>query len=85
MSNISQSSVIQNAWKKGQKISIHAWVYHITSGKISDLEVYEGDWDEQVPVPVAEVSKKRTHKTVLSGISNFASGKGMGRVEKSEN
>lgn len=37
--NIGHSTIIQSAWKRGQKITIHGWVYGIEDGKIHDLQV----------------------------------------------
>lgn len=37
--NVASSSVVQNAWKRGQSLSIHGWVYGIKDGIIHDLEV----------------------------------------------
>ena len=47
VSNISQSSVVQTAWRKGVPLSIHGWVYHVDSGRITDLEVQEGIWEDE--------------------------------------
>lgn len=37
--NVASSSVVQNAWKRGQPLSIHGWVYGVKDGIIHDLEV----------------------------------------------
>lgn len=42
VSNVAGSSVIQNAWRKGKKVTVHGWVYDIATGKIEDLKVSEG-------------------------------------------
>lgn len=30
--NLVHSTIIQNAWKRGQKLSIHAWAYDLSDG-----------------------------------------------------
>jgi len=35
--NLSQTSVIQDAWDRGQKVGIHSWVYGLHNGLINDL------------------------------------------------
>ena len=35
--NISHTTIAQNAWARGQPLSIHGWVYEIASGKLKGL------------------------------------------------
>lgn len=37
--NAGQTTVMQDAWLRGQTISIHGWIYHITDGIFQDLRV----------------------------------------------
>lgn len=37
--NLCKTSTIQNAWKQGQELSVHGWVYSLETGIIKDLEV----------------------------------------------
>ena len=37
--DLAKTSIIQNAWKSSQEISVHGWVYGVGSGIIKDLEV----------------------------------------------
>lgn len=30
--NLVHSTIVQNAWKRGQKLSVHAWAYDLTDG-----------------------------------------------------
>ncbi|MGO3346298.1 MAG: carbonate dehydratase [Marinomonas sp.] len=39
VSHVSQSSIVQNAWKNGQELHIHGWCYSINNGHITDLKV----------------------------------------------
>src|SRR5438105_5802047 len=35
--HVSQSSVVQEAWSRGQKLAVHAWVYGLRDGLLRDL------------------------------------------------
>lgn len=35
--NISYTTIVQNAWSRGQPLSIHGWVYELASGKLKAL------------------------------------------------
>ena len=37
--DLAKTSIVQNAWKINQPVSIHGWVYGVGSGVIKDLEV----------------------------------------------
>ncbi len=37
--DLSKTSIVQAAWKSGQDLSIHGWVYGLNSGFVTDLEV----------------------------------------------
>ena len=39
VNNLCKTSIVQNAWKNGQNLSVHGWVYSLASGKITDLKV----------------------------------------------
>jgi carbonic anhydrase len=35
--NVCQTTIVQNAWERGQDLSIHGWIYGLTDGRIRDL------------------------------------------------
>lgn len=37
--NLGHSTIMQSAWEKGQKVTIHGWVYGIHDGRLRDLNV----------------------------------------------
>jgi carbonic anhydrase len=37
--DLAKTSIVQAAWKKGQELSIHGWVYGLNSGYVTDLNV----------------------------------------------
>jgi len=36
--NVCKTSIVQNAWAKGQKVSVHGWVYSLNNGRLKDLK-----------------------------------------------
>ena len=36
--NVCRTSILQDAWRRGQEISVHGWVYSLQNGHITDLE-----------------------------------------------
>lgn len=37
--NLAKTSIVQNAWAKGQDLHVHGWVYGVSSGLVKDLGV----------------------------------------------
>ncbi|MCX6995483.1 MAG: carbonate dehydratase [Chlamydiae bacterium] len=35
--NICHTTIVQSAWKRGQPITVHGWVYNIATGRLIDL------------------------------------------------
>ncbi|CAD5374088.1 Carbonic anhydrase 2 [Rubrivivax sp. A210] len=37
--NVALSTVLQDAWARGQKVAVHGWVYGVGDGRLKDLDV----------------------------------------------
>lgn len=37
--NLGHTSIVQDAWAKGQKLAIHGWIYGLDNGKVNNLNV----------------------------------------------
>lgn len=37
--NVGNTTVVQEAWRRGQPLNIHGWIYSIANGQLSDLTV----------------------------------------------
>ncbi|MCZ8230358.1 carbonate dehydratase [Flavobacterium sp.] len=37
--DLAKTSIVQSAWKNGQSLSLHGWVYGLNSGFVTDLQV----------------------------------------------
>ena len=45
--NVGETTIVRDAWERGQDISIHGWIYGLKDGIIRDLEISVGD-DQQL-------------------------------------
>ncbi len=39
--HVEETSIVQNAWKRGQQLEIHAWVYRLSTGLLHNLNYKE--------------------------------------------
>jgi carbonic anhydrase len=46
--NVSQTTIVQDAWERGQDLTIHSWVYGLRDGLLRDLGVAVSS-NEQLP------------------------------------
>ena len=37
--NIARTTIVQDAWRRDQKLRLHGWIYGLTDGLIHDLGV----------------------------------------------
>jgi carbonic anhydrase len=44
--DLAKTSIVQSAWKQGQDLTIHGWVYGLNSGYVTDLGVNFKNNDE---------------------------------------
>ena len=56
MANICHTPIVQNAWKRGQSLSVHAWIYSIHNGLLKDLNVEVTGIDQIPPIYRVELT-----------------------------
>lgn len=39
VNNVCHTTIVQNAWERGQELAIHGWIYSIKDGRLQDLGV----------------------------------------------
>ena len=37
--NVSETTIVQDAWKRGQELRVHGWIYDLRDGIIKDLKI----------------------------------------------
>jgi carbonic anhydrase len=37
--NVCQTTIVQDAWERGQNLTIHSWIYGLKDGLLRDLEL----------------------------------------------
>jgi len=48
--NVCQTTIVRDAWERGQQLSVHGWVYGLNDGLVRDLEFTTGSTDEVAAV-----------------------------------
>ena len=64
--NVAQSTVVQDAWARGQPLAVHGWVYGLTDGLLKDLRCTMDAPDKVVPV-YAEAIKRYPRRPAEAG------------------
>jgi carbonic anhydrase len=39
VSNVCQTTIVQDAWSRGQDLAVHGWIYGLDNGRLNDLNV----------------------------------------------
>jgi carbonic anhydrase len=47
--NVCNTTIVQDAWDRGQPLTVHGWVYTLTNGKLTDLDFCVSGRDEIDP------------------------------------
>ncbi len=51
VANVCHTSIVRRAWKRGQPLSVHGWIYGIGDGLLRDLKVSASCIEEAPPLP----------------------------------
>ncbi|HEU0015703.1 MAG TPA: carbonate dehydratase [Longimicrobium sp.] len=54
--NVCQTTVVQDAWERGQPLAIHGWIYRLADGLLRDLGMCVTCADEVAPMHEAAVA-----------------------------
>ena len=49
VANVAQTTIVQDAWERGQPLTVHGWVYGLQDGLLRDLGVNVSAADELAP------------------------------------
>jgi len=62
--NVAQTTVMQDAWQRGQQVTLHAWCYGLRDGLVHDLHLSVSglvDLEEKYKAAIAGVAEERRH------------------------
>ena len=62
VSNVCESTVIEDAWARGQKVSVHGWVYDLLDGRVRELGMDVASREELMPAYHVAVGRVRDHR-----------------------
>ena len=48
--NVARTSIVQQAWARGQALAVHGWVYHLDDGHLQALDVHATGRDDVDPI-----------------------------------
>jgi len=54
--NVAQSTVLQDAWSRGQPVALHGWVYGVHDGLLQDLHINVAGQDELEALYLAAIA-----------------------------
>ena len=51
VSNVCRTTIVREAWERGQDLTVHGWVYGLKDGLLRDLNVNRSDPRQPLPTP----------------------------------
>lgn len=61
VSNVCQTTMLQDAWARGQKVSVHGWVYSLFDGRVRQLGMDVDEADQLAPAYQKAVEAVQPH------------------------
>jgi len=56
VSNVCQTTIVQDAWSRGQPLSVHGWIYRLGDGLLHDLGLCVSERDELASAYAAAIA-----------------------------
>ena len=55
--NVCQTTIVRDAWERGQPLAVHSWIYALRDGLLRDLGFMASSADEVAPQHEQSLSK----------------------------
>jgi carbonic anhydrase len=69
VSNVCQTTIVQNAWEQGQELAVHGWIYGLSHGLLTDLKITITS-QEEVAAIYANVMASHAHAATVNQSSD---------------
>jgi carbonic anhydrase len=56
VSNVCQTTIVRDAWERGQQLTVHGWIYGLRDGLLRDLGITAASAEESGPAYLAAVA-----------------------------
>ena len=60
VTNVCATTIVQDAWDRGQDLTVHGWVYGINDGKLMDMGIAVSGRDQLAPAVAQRLAKYDT-------------------------
>jgi len=57
--NVCNTTIVQDAWARNQKLSIHGWIYAINDGVLRDFDICIDNIEEIKPAYTNAIEQRR--------------------------
>jgi len=57
VTNVCQTTIVQDAWDRGQQLTVHGWVYGINDGKLQDMGIAISKLDQLAPAVAQRLAR----------------------------
>ena len=54
--NVCHTTIVRDAWERGQELVVHGWIYGLQDGILRDLNVTVGEFNETIPAYRAAIA-----------------------------
>jgi carbonic anhydrase len=58
--NVCQTTILQDAWDRGQQVTVHSWVYSLEDGLVRDLGLAVSELDSLAPQLESSLARYQT-------------------------
>jgi carbonic anhydrase len=67
VNHVCETSIVQNAWARGQELSVHGWIYAINDGHLRDLQLSINSREQVHPLYQVFQEEETAHRSAGGG------------------